>query len=241
MGLINFMADKLRQSMWHFLQVNPAQKSLIIIDENMDFLTSCAKNRIWYAGKSKQLSQLYGQLDVPNTMFWKAPMTSGMEIRKIHIPLASLIVDTIAKIVMSDYNGVDITSKSSTSYAETWADIEKDSKLDEILKTTLADLGIVGDGAFKFSFDKDVSDLPIIEWFPAERVKFKRNRGRIRGIDFYTEYVSNGKRYRFEESYGYGYIKYEFEDDSGKEVPLNSIEETSWIDGKGVSFNKSVM
>lgn len=241
MGLINFMADKIRQKMWHFLQVNPASKSLLIIDENMDFLTSCAKNRIWYAGKSKQLSQLYGQLDVPNTMFWKAPMTAGMEIRKIHIPLASLIVDTIAKIVMSDYNGVEITSKSSTSYAETWADIEKDSKLDEILKTMLADLGIVGDGALKISFDKDVSDFPIIEWFPAERVKFKRNRGRIREIDFYTEYVSNGKRYRFEESYGYGYIKYELEDDSGREVPLNSIEETSWIDGKGVTFDKSVM
>lgn len=241
MGLINFMADKIREKMWHFLQVNPAQKSLLIIDENMDYLTSCAKNRIWYAGKSKQLSQLYGQLDVPNTMFWKAPMTSGMEIRKIHIPLASLIVDTIAKIVMSDYNGVEITSKSSTSYAETWADIEKDSKLDEILKTTLADIGIVGDGAFKISFDKDVSDFPIIEWFPAERVKFKRNRGRIKGIDFYTEYVSNGKRYRFEESYGYGYIKYELEDDNGREVPLNSIEETSWIDGKGVTFDKSVM
>ena len=98
MGLINFMADKIRQKMWHFLQVNPAQKSLLIIDENMDFLTSCAKNRIWYAGKSKQLPQLYGQLDVPNTMFWKSKMTSGMEIRKIHIPLASLIVDTIAII-----------------------------------------------------------------------------------------------------------------------------------------------
>ena len=37
MGLINFMADKLRQSMWHFLQVNPAGRSLITIDENMDF------------------------------------------------------------------------------------------------------------------------------------------------------------------------------------------------------------
>lgn len=241
MGLINFMADKIRQGMWHFLQYNPAQKSLLIIDENMDFLTSCAKNRIWYAGKSKQLSQLYSQLDVPETMFWKSRMTAGMEIRKIHIPLASLIVDTIAKIVMSDYNGVEIASKNSTSYAEKWADIEKDSKLDETLKTMLADVGIVGDGAFKISFDKDVSKFPIIEWFPAERVKFKRNRGRIRGIDFYTEYVSKGKRYRFEESYGYGYIKYELEDDSGKEVPLNSIEETSWIEGKGVTFDKSVM
>lgn len=241
MGLINFMADKLRQSMWHFLQVNPAGRSLITIDENMDFLTSCAKNRIWYNGKSKQLTQLYSQLDVPSTMFWKAPMTHGLEIRKIHIPLASLIIDTIAKIVMSDYNGVEITSKSSSSYADLFANIAKDSELDKILKSMLTDIGIVGDGAFKISFDKAVSNFPIIEWFPAERVKFKRSRGRIREIDFYTEYISNGKRYRFEESYGYGYIKYELEDDNGREVPLNSIEETSWIDGQGVAFDKSVM
>ena len=241
MGLINFMADKLRKGMWNFLQVNPAQKSLLIIDENMDFLTSCAKNRIWYTGKSKQLSKLYEQLDVPSTMFWKSIMTKGMEIRKIHIPLASLIVDTIAKIVMSDYNGVEITSKNSTSYSEKWADIEEDSKLAEVLKTALTDIGIVGDGAFKISFDKGISELPIVEWFPAERVKFKYNRGRIREIEFYTEYIKKGRRYIFEESYGYGYIKYELEDNFGKEIPLNSIEETSWIDGKGVTFDKSVM
>lgn len=241
MGLVNFMADKIRQGMWHFLQFNPAQKSLITIDENMDFLTSCAKNRIWYNGKSKQLSQLYAQLDVPNEMFWKAKMTAGMEIRKIHIPLASLIVDTMAKIVISDYNGVEIASKSSTSYADTWSDIESDSRFIETLKTALSDIGIVGDGAFKISFDKDISDMPIVEWFSAERVRFKYNRGRIREIDFYTEYVSKGKRYRFVESYGYGYIKYRLENDAGKEVLLNLIEETRWIDGKGVTFDKSVM
>lgn len=241
MGLVNFMADKIRQGMWHFLQFNPAQKSLITIDENMDFLTSCAKNRLWYAGKSKQLSQLYEQLDVPNEMFWKSEMTKGMEIRKIHIPLASLIVDTMAKIVTSDYNGVEIANKSSTSYSETWANIEKDSKLDEILKTLLTDIGIVGDGAFKISFDKDISKLPIVEWYPGERVEFKCNRGRIREIDFYTEYVSRGKRYQFVESYGYGYIKYKLKNDAGKEVLLNSIEETRWIDGKGVTFDKSVI
>lgn len=241
MGLINFMADKIRQGMWHFLQVNPAQKSLIIIDENMDFLTSCTKNRIWYIGKSKQLSQLYRQLDVPNEMFWKAPMTVGMEIRKIHIPIASLTVDTMAKIVMSDYNGVEIESKSNTRFAKIWADIEKDNKLSEILKTVLTDIGIVGDGAFKISFDNDVSKLPIVEWFPAERVKFIYKRGRIREVEFYTEYVNRGKRYIFKESYGYGYIKYKLENEYDREVPLNLIDETSWIDGVGVTFDSSFM
>ncbi len=241
MGLIQTMANKLRKGLRNFLQINPASENIIIIDEGMDFLTSCVKNRIWYAGKSKQLTDLYGQLDVPSTMFWKAPMTQGMEIRKIHIPLASLIVDTIAKIVVSDYNGVEITSKNSTYYADRWAEIEKENKFSEDLKELVTDIGIVGDGAFKISFDKEISDKPIIEWFPGERVKFKYKRKHIREIIFYTDYYEKGKRYQFAEIYGYGYIKYELYNSEGKQVPVNFISETSWIDGQGVTFDESVM
>ncbi len=241
MGLIQTMADKLRRRLRNFIQVNPAPKNIITIDEGMDFLTSCVKNRIWYVGKSKQLTELYEQLDVPSTMFWKAPMTRGMEIRKIHIPLASLMVDTIAKIVISDYNGVEITSENSTYYADRWAEIEKKNKLPEDLKELVTDIGIVGDGAFKISFDKEITDKPIIEWYPAERVKFKQARKQIREIIFYTDYYEKNSRYQFAEIYGYGYIKYELYNSEGKLVPVNSISETSWIDGQGVTFNKSVM
>ena len=34
------------------------------------------------------------------------------------------------------------------------------------------DLCVVGDGAFKVSCDTAVSDVPIVEWYPAENIDF---------------------------------------------------------------------
>lgn len=241
MGLINKMADTIRKGLRNFLKINPAFENTIIINESMDFLTSCVKNRIWYTGKSKQLTEFYGQIDAPSTMFWKAQMTKGREIRKIHVGLPALIIDTIVNIIMSDYNGIEITSKNTSTFEEVWEDIEKSNKFIDVFKDMLTDIGIVGDGAFKISYDKAISEKPIIEWYPAERIKFTYVRGRIREIIFYTDYFEQGKKYQFAEIYGYGFIKYELYNESGKEIPLNSISKTSWIDGEGVSFDKSVM
>ena len=77
MGLISKMADTIRKGLRDFLSINSASENTIVISEGVDFLASCAKNRIWYIGKSNQLTELYRQLDVPSTMFWKAPMTKG--------------------------------------------------------------------------------------------------------------------------------------------------------------------
>lgn len=241
MGLINKMADTVRNGLRNFLNINPAQKNTIIIDEGLDHLANCAKNRIWYWGKSKQLSQLYCQLDVPQTMFWKAKCTQGQEIRKIHVALPALIVDTITNIIIADYNGIEINDKNSTASAERFAEIAKKNHFAEIFKEAVTDCGTVGDGAFKISFDTDVEDCPIIEWYPAERVKFVYVRGRIVEIKFYTDYSQGNKHYQFEEVYGYGYIKYHLYNDTGKEVNLHTISALSWIDGEGVAFDKSVM
>ena len=242
MGLINKMANKIRQGLRNFIQYNPAPESIITISEGVDRLTSCVKNRIWYNGKSKQLAELYKQLDVPETMFWKANMTRGQEIRKIHVGLPALIVDTLVNIVMSDYNGIVISDKNSTASTQRWEEIEKENKFPEILKEALTGLGVVGDGAFKISYDKSIIDMPIIEWYPSEQVDFTYIRGRIREVIFYTDYYENEKKYRFAEVYGYGYIKYELYNDNGKEIPLNSISKTLWTKGeKGCTFDKSLI
>lgn len=241
MGLIQTMADKLRQGLRNFLQVTPASKNTIMINEEMDFLTSCVKNRIWYAGKSKQLAELYKQLNVPSTMFWKARPTVGQEIRKIHVALPALIVDTITNIIMSDYNGVEINDKNSTANAERWSEIEKENKFSDMLKEVLTELCVVGDGAFKISYDKAITEIPIIEWYPAERIEFEYVRGRIREVVFYTDYFEKNKRYQLAEIYGYGYIKYELYNENGKEIPVNSISKTAWIKGKGITFDNSYM
>ncbi len=240
MELINKMADKIRTGLRSFLQI-PAPESIVVINELLDHFTNCTKNRIWYWGKSKQLSELYNQLDEPSTLFWKASSTVGQEIRKIHIPLPALMVDTLTNIVMDDYNGIDINDKNSTVHNERWQEIEQSNEFAEVLRECLTDIGIVGDGAFKISYDNTVSDLPIIEWYSAERVQFIYNRGRIREIIFYTEYIHDYKKFYFVEKYGYGYITYTLYDAQKNEIPLNFIPETSWIDCKGYKYDDSYM
>ena len=157
MGLINKMTENIRNGLRNFLNITPASEHLITLKESEDYLTACVKNRVWYAGKSNQLSELYRQLDVSDTMFWKAPMTKGMEIRKIHTGLPAIIVDTLAQIVINDYNGIEITSENTTLYSDKWKQIEQSNEnFNETLKTALTDIGIVGDGAFKISYDKSI-------------------------------------------------------------------------------------
>lgn len=241
MGLINRMAESIRSGIKNFLQITPASDKTITVTETSNHLTECFINRIWYWGNSRQLAELYRQIDTNKTMFWAAKSTKGLEIRKIHTGLPALICETLVNIVISDYNGTDVTSKNSTAYAERWEDIEKQNKLSDTVKQMLRDLCVVGDGAFKVSFDTAVSDVPIVEWYPAENIDFTYVRGRIREVKFYTDYTQKHRRYRFEETYGYGYIHYALYDDNGKEIDLHTVDALSWIDSKGVTFDESYM
>ena len=147
MGLINRMADTIRTGLRNFLHITKAPDRTITVDETSNHQTECFTNRIWYWGNSRQLSQLYTQLDSDKTRFWSAECTKGLKIRKIHTGLPALICDTLANIVIADYNGTEVTSKNTTAYAERWAEIEKENKLAGVIKQMLLDLCVVGDGA----------------------------------------------------------------------------------------------
>lgn len=236
MGLINIMRDRLRS----FLRIEPPQRSTITIQQRLDYYANAAKNRIWYRGSSYELSQLYQQLDVSPTMFWKASCTRGMEIHKIHTGLPKLIVDTLANIIINDFNGIDFTN--SDLQKEIWESTYKANKGDKLLRRCIKNMLVVGDGAFKITFDEGVdSEYPIVEFYAGENVEYERTRGRITEVIFLTEYIDHKRKYTLKEHYGYGYIKYCLYNESGTEVPPNSIEQTKWIDGKGVSFDESLM
>lgn len=241
MGLINRMTDTIRTGLRNFLHITKAPDRTITVDETNNHLTECFINRIWYGGNSRQLAELYTQLDSDKTRFWSAECTKGLKIRKIHTGLPALICDTLANIVIADYNGTEVTSKNTTAYAERWAEIEKENKLAGVIKQMLLDLCVVGDGALKISFDTAVSDVPIIEWYPAENIDFTYVRGRIREVKFYTDYTQNHRHFRFEETYGYGYIRYALYDDNGREVDLHTVKALDWIDSNGVTFDTSYM
>ena len=203
-------------------------------------ITNAAKNRIWYRGDSQELSDLYGQLDVSPTMFWRAISTRGMEIRKVHTGLPKLIVSTLKNIIINDYNGVEFADPDVKQ--EIWEDISRENKFDKLLGKCINDILIVGDGAFKIKFDEEIDSIyPIIEFYSGENVEYIRKGDRITEVVFINEYVENDRIYTLKEHYGYGYITYHLYKENGEEIAVNSISQTKWIDGKGVAFDTSVI
>lgn len=230
--------ETIRNKIRSFLRIDPPQISQITIQQRLDFCTNAVKNRIWYRGSSQEISELYSQLDVPSTMFWKASSTAGMEIRKIHTGLPALIVNVLANIIVHDFDGVEI---SRDAEQDIWDKIYEKNNGDELLKQCIKNTLVVGDGAFKINFDKDVDEhYPIIEYRSGEYVDFVRKRGRVTEVIFITEYISDQRRYTLKEHYGYGYVRYHLYTENGSETSANAIPQTEWISGD-VTFDNNIM
>lgn len=231
--------ETVRNKIRSFLKIEPPSVNQIVIQQRLDFCTNAIKNRIWYRGNSQEIAELYAQLDVPPTMFWKASSTAGMEIRKIHTGLPALIIKTLANIIVNDFDGIEIENLSEQ---DIWNHIYQANDGDQLLKQCLTNTLIVGDGAFKIKFDKDIDEhYPIIEYRSGEYVEFIKNGGRVTEVIFITEYLSDGRKYTLKERYGYGYIQYHLYNESGTEINANAIPQTAWIKNSEVTFDKNIM
>lgn len=183
---------------------------------------------------------MYAQLPgAPKTMFWRSVCTPGLEIRKIHTGIPKLIVNTLTDIVVNDYSGAEI---DDTVAQQIWDRIYKANGSDKLLKKLCRNMLVVGDGAFKVSFNKRIdSDYPILSFVSGEYVDYNSVCGRIYEVVFNTEYTHKEKKYTLKEYYGKGYIRYRLENENGTELPLDFIPQTQWIDSEGVSFDESIM
>lgn len=226
--------DKLRNGIIKFLKIQEATPLSISVREQFNFEDNCFKNRLWYRGESNELNTFYHQVQNTNFSFWGSVPTAGLEIRKIHTGLPKLIVNTLCNIVLSDFNGVDFDT-DKIEVADYWEQFEKENDLKAIVNKAFKQTLYLGDGAFKFSIDTNLSELPILEWFPADRVEYKYNRGRLTEIIFNTQYTpETGSPYVLKEFYGQGYIRYKLYR-NGSEVALNSFEGTA--DLQPIEFN----
>ena len=224
------MFEKIKESiaskMRSFLKIHTANGQSFNINELLDFDSNVAVNKIWYRGESYELNQLYKQLDDNQYGFWGSVPTAGIEIRKIHTGLPKTIVNTLANIVADDMQDVQFTSEADNTL---WRDIAKENVFDTLVKSVISKTLYTGDGAFKISIDTDISQLPIVEFFEADRVKLKRNRGRITEIIFKTAYSKDTSTYILYEHYGKGYIRYELKNAYDKEVELDTLEKTAGL------------
>ena len=214
--------DKIRSGICSFLRIQPASSNTIYINERLDREANAIKNAVWYRGDSDELAEMYRQLDSDKTKFWAAVPTVGMEIRKIHTGLPSIIVDRLTDIVMTDLNEITVPP----NLTDAWGEIIEENDFIELLKAAVTETLYIGDGAFKLSFDTKISKYPIIEFIAGDRVEFERERGRIRAVVFKTLYHYEHREYTLIEKYGFGFIESKLMRGSD-EVPLNSIPQTA--------------
>lgn len=224
------MFEKVKESiaskMRSFLKIHTANGKSFNIDELLDFDSNVAVNKIWYRGESYELNQLYKQLDDNQYGFWGSVPTAGIEIRKIHTGLPKIMVNLLSSVVADDMQDVQFTSEADNTL---WQDIAQENVFDTLVKSAINKTLYTGDGAFKISIDTDISQLPIIEFFEADRIKVKRKRGRVVEIVFKTAYSKDANTYILYEKYGKGYIRYELKNSFDKDVELDTLEQTAGL------------
>lgn len=214
--------DKVREKIRNYLGITEPHGLSINIEQLLDFEAETFKNRLWMRGEGNELEEFYKSVDSlrGNKHFWGAQPSKGAKIRKIHTGLPSLIVEKLTDVCTDDLLGVELTAMQ-----EEWDDIAKENSFNELISECVSDVLSLGDGAFKFSYDKNLSDLPIIEFFPADRVDFEYNRGRLQAVVFKTEKTFKKKKYTLKERYTKKDITYTLEDADGKEVDMQSFDE----------------
>lgn len=225
--------EKAKNGIRSWLSVQPANPAKINITETLDYEGNAIKNRIWYRGDSNELEQLYRQM-VINTArhsFWASKSSPGMEINKIHTGLPSLTVDVLSNVTLASLNEFQFKNSQDK---EIWAMIDKENVMKKRLEKAVKETLYIGDGAFKITFDTTISNYPIIEYYPGDRIEPKIVRGRILEIEFKTVYDHKKKEYVLHEHYGYGYIKYRLTCED-KEIPLDGIPDTAGL--KDLAFS----
>lgn len=218
MGLMTGLRDAFRS----WLNIEPAANDMVVsIQQPYNYQVSVYRNQIWYRGEPAELQQFYEQVGdyVSDTMFWQARSTTGINFRKIHTGLPAMIVDVLADIVMRDL--IDIKVVNNTEAQERWNNIAEENEFNELLKDAITRVLVEGDGAFKLSFDKEISELPIIEFYSSTRVEYEERRGRLVAVVFTTpipDQLTKNKYVYLKERYGKEDVTFWLENDAGKRI-----------------------
>lgn len=205
---------------------------------------------LWFLGCEDLLADFYqtrkSDYSVIDTRSEYYYSNVGSNIRVIHSGLPSLISYSKARLLMSGgleygvYKGKDKEDKKTT---ETLKLIYNDNKLDGIIKNSVVTESWGKQFAWKISFDKEISEYPIVELYKPQDYKCVYKKGRLQEIIFFNYYDKNGTDYRLEETYGKGYIKYELyqcnKDGNEVLIALTELEETAELED--VEWNEKTM
>lgn len=202
------LSDNIKRGIRSWLNIQPAGPYNIQIQEIMDFELAAIRSRIWYRGDGNELEQFYQQSPeaADRFKFWASRCTPGMEMRKIHTGLPGLIVRILSSIILSAMNDFEFSDQKHESL---WKEIEKENKFRKGLEEALKEALYIGDGAYKVTIDTALSEYPILEWYPGDRIEIVQQRGRVKEVVFKTQIMDHRQEYVLYEYYGYGYIRNE--------------------------------
>lgn len=234
--MFNKTRTALKNAIRSWLNLTSANGLNIQIDELLDFESNAFVNEIWFRGEGYELEQLYKSIPDYKYSFWGAASTKGLEIRKIHTGLPKIIVNTLTNVCVDDMQDIKI---EHIGRENEWNEIEKENDFKALVKKAVRKALVTGDGAFKISIDTDVSQYPILEFYEADRIEVKRERGRVKEIRFKKCYSKQGVLYVLKECYGYGYIEYRLFDAYDNEISLDKLEQTK--DLQPVYFDKAII
>ena len=234
--MFNRTKNALKNAIRSFLNLTSANGLSIQIDELFDFEANAFVNEIWFRGEGYEIEQLYKSVPDYKYSFWGATSTKGLEIRKIHTGLPKIIVNTLTNICVDDMQDIKIDDIGKENI---WGEIEQENDFKNLVKKAVKKALVTGDGAFKISVDTDISQYPIIEFYEADRIEVKRERGRVKEIRFKKAFTKQGVSYVLKECYGYGYIKYKLYDEYDNEIDINKLEKTR--DLQDITFDKSLI
>lgn len=208
----------------NYLEIKEPQSLNVNIEQMTDAEGQVFINKIWYRGQAGELEQLYEQLsedNAGNSHFWGNKPTGSMKnMRKIHTGLPALIVDTLTNISTDDLDGVEVEKRQ-----EEWELISKENQFKKLVKKAVQKALSLGDGAFKWSIDTAISEYPILEFYGADRVDYKYERGRLTAIVFKTKKIINKQDFMLHEIYSKTGITYELYDKEGKERKIEEYTE----------------
>lgn len=227
--------ERVKQMIRSWLEIQPAPGRGVTIQEPVSHGTNVLRNRLWYRGDASELDQLFkvlGDDAVGRARFWAAAPQSET-IRKAHSGVPGIMVDTLVGVVRADLTDLDFADSEA---AARWDAVAEENDFDALVAQAVADVLVTGDGAFKISLDRDVSDRPILEFWGADRVEYQRRHGRIYAVDFLTPVGEQGRVLR--ERYAPGGVRYALLD-GDRELPLDGYPELAGL--QDVTFDDDLL
>lgn len=201
------------------------------VEEGISFKESLAICNLWLRGVPRELELFYSAQQVfDETSFWGAS-SSVEEIRKIHLPMPSILVNTLVDFTSNDLLEMKLDNEI---YDELWKKISKDNDIEFNLNKFTKDVLVYGDGCFKIGFKSNLQDTPYITFVKAEDVEYLYEDNRLKETIFKKEFKVGNLKYYLLEFYGNGYIKYKLFNSQMIEVPLGVVDELK--DLKDITF-----